>query len=449
MAGLDNLLQCPACMGNLQFQIENLECQACDYSSFLIDEIPWVFKDPESTKRTWTNRLSAHMFQLSEKAIMAEREAQDRARMKLSRERLQAMALSWRAQIDHLQSLLNPIGANAAAGAFPEQLVNSVLPEKQQAQTYQDNIFRDWAWESDENVAHKEFVASLHTPSGSDKVAVLGAGGSRLAYDLHKQWQPELMLAIEFNPLLLLAAKRIIRGDLVPLCEYPMSPRSKDCLAIEHTLQCKDPMASDSFQFLFADASAPPLKEKSFDVVITPWFLDILPQDAETVVQQINRILKPGGQWLYFGSYYFNSVNQALSYSKEELLHLGGRNGFQVGQQEEREVPYLQSPSSCQKRTEWVLGFAAEKVKDVKPQKDQVFRPDWIDDTSLPIPPRDQFTTLKLVNKLHFEVLSSVNGQISINDLSQLVSQKYKLPQGEALEAVQSFFIKLQEKSLF
>ncbi len=68
-------------------------------------------------------------------------------------------------------------------------------------------------------------LAALLRDEAPGKVLVLGAGAGRLAYDLHMRTTAALTAVLDFNPLLLIVAERVTRGDSLELYEFPLAPR--------------------------------------------------------------------------------------------------------------------------------------------------------------------------------------------------------------------------------
>ena len=61
---------------------------------------------------------------------------------------------------------------------------------------------------------------------------ILGAGACRLAYDIHMWLGTSRTVAVDFNPLLLLVAKRVMQGDELQLYEFPIAPKSIEDFAV-------------------------------------------------------------------------------------------------------------------------------------------------------------------------------------------------------------------------
>jgi len=62
----------------------------------------------------------------------------------------------------------------------------------------------------------------------------------------------------------------------------------------------------EEFHFVLADVLRAPFADHAFDTVVTPWLIDIVSDDLPVFAARINRLLKPGGRWLNFGSLAFD-----------------------------------------------------------------------------------------------------------------------------------------------
>jgi hypothetical protein len=65
-------------------------------------------------------------------------------------------------------------------------------------------------------------------------------------------------------------------------------------------------------------------------MALTPWLIDIVPQNLAESVRCVNRLLKKGGVWLNTGSLAFFHRNEAWCYGEEEALELIAAGGFEV-----------------------------------------------------------------------------------------------------------------------
>src|SRR5262249_27559414 len=137
---------------------------------------------------------------------------------------------------------------------------------------------------------------------------VPGAGGCRLAYDLHRLGPNAETVVIDIDPFLLTTAQRVIRGGTVTLREAnaevdELAQRMKVWNLHAH----HGPISDERFHFLLADGLHPPFESGKFDTIVTPWFIDVVPVDLRDFISELHRLLKPGGRWLNLGPLHYRS----------------------------------------------------------------------------------------------------------------------------------------------
>ncbi|MGI9258405.1 MAG: PqqD family peptide modification chaperone, partial [Gammaproteobacteria bacterium] len=279
------------------------------------------------------------------------------------------------------------------------------------------------------------------------KILTLGAGSCRLPYDLHRRHNPELSVAVDINPLLLLLASRVIHGETVPMYEFPVAPIDHKSFAVRRTCSAPLPIGKSrgSFHLLFADALNPPFRNGVFDTVVTPWVIDIIPQDLREFIPTLNRVLKKGGIWVNTGSLAFFHKDPSWCYSEEEVLELIKAAGFEILSSERRKLRYLQSPHSAHRRVENVLTFSARKTKTIGPRHHYEHLPQWILDTDEPIPEHFEFSVASSNHLLSAQVLAAINGKRTIDEIGKLLSKQYGLESNEAENAVRRILVELYE----
>src|SRR4029079_9655816 len=80
---------------------------------------------------------------------------------------------------------------------------------------------------------------------------------------------------------------------------------------------------TDRFHFLICDGVQPPLTSQTFDTVVTPWFIDIVPADLRNFITEVYRLLKPGGRWINFGPLrYRQDIPVTRRFSRDEIFDL-------------------------------------------------------------------------------------------------------------------------------
>ena len=229
--------------------------------------------------------------------------------------------------------------------------------------------------------------------------------------------------------------------------EFPIAPLNKDSFAVVQ--KCNAPAAIDeNMQFMFADGMNPPFKAHSFDTVLTPWFIDIVPQNFRDIVPRINHILKKGGLWINTGSLAFLHQDQTWCYSEEEVLELLGKNGFEISASNRMDIQYLASPNSANGRTETVFNFCAKKVKDAVVPPKYEYLPAWILETDKAVPKHSEYEIDSSKFLLQAQVLGAIDGNRSIEQIGELVAKQYGLSVNEATHAVRRIMVDYYEANL-
>ena len=444
---LVELLACPRCDQRLSAHGEALHCAGCRIDFPLVASIPWLFAEPDAALGEWRARLHYSLQR-------AERE-RDELRKTLSRGDLRALT---RARLEHLAHAVEDHGrrlaevlAPLAIGGYGASVethlaLRTRLPIDQGLTTYYPNLHRDWSWGEQENAASLEVVDSALGDAAAGRVLVLGAGSGRLAYDLHRQWTPSITVALDFNPLLMIAAQRIVRGERLELYEFPLAPRTAADVAVLRELAAPEP-APAAFHCVLADAHRPPFARGSFDTIVTPWLVDILPERFEVLCARINTLLAPGGRWLDFGSLSFHVPDAASRLSVEECAAVIEENGFAVPRVTEREIPYLCSPASRHGRRERVVAWRTDKTEDVKKVPRHEALPDWLVRGADPVPLLEPFRVQAVSTQIHAFIMALIDGRRSLKDIAKVLVDQRLMSEQEAEGAIRSFLIKMYEDS--
>ncbi|MGI9259871.1 MAG: hypothetical protein ACR2QQ_13635, partial [Gammaproteobacteria bacterium] len=189
--------------------------------------LPWLFPYPENAFLDWNARFNSFLqSNLSEQFRLNTALETGRTGV-LARKRLTSLYQAKEAQRAQILSLLEPLGLDSLENSEVACALYGALPKIQGLSSYYGNIFRDWAWENGENeelLGSVELALEHANRDQIGKVLTLGAGSCRLPYDLHRRHSPELSVAVDINPLLLLLASRVIQGETVPMYEFPVAP---------------------------------------------------------------------------------------------------------------------------------------------------------------------------------------------------------------------------------
>ena len=443
MTDLSALLACPRCGTAL----DDLTCKACRVTFPRLGGIPWLFADPGAALGDWKNRWElalAHMHA----DLSRVRQALDGDAVRAStRRRLEALAAGYSAQRGLLQTILEPL--SRAEGANLETLLalRTRLPGAHGILSYEANVHRDWCWGGEETAAAVDAVLTALGSLSPLRVLVLGAGAGRLAYDLHQRTTASVTVALDLNPLLACIGSRVSAGEPVELVEFPLAPCTPEGSAVLRVLRAPGP-SRPGLEFVLADALRAPFVSDAFDVVVTPWLLDVVEAGAAAVVQRVNHLLKDDGIWINQGSVAFEDPNPADRLTLEELLDLAGECGFADVAASEQRTPYMNCPDSRHGRMEAVVTLRGRKGASLGRSTRHDSLPDWIVQGRSPVPALPAFRTQALTTRMHAFIMTLIDGQRSLKDMARVLEEQNLMPRQEAEAALRGFLITMYEEAI-
>ncbi len=445
-AALLPLLACPACAAGLVAGARGLRCEGCGCRYPLVGHpdapVPWLADPIANVRAEWHARhagflaANAHERERLSTAIAAD------GTSRLARARLKTLLDGRRAQAKQVSTLLAPYLGGPSR--LPPALCAHKVPRHQGVLSYYDNVFRDWAWNTGEREALLDALTGvLPADSHAERVLTLGAGAGYFPAALHELLAPELSLALDLNPLLVAVGSAMCRGETLTLTEFPLSPRDASSGAVSQGLAAPGAV---NVCWLLADALRAPLRDASFDLVVTPWLIDILPEDLRTFLPRLNRLLPPGGMWLNSGTLSFFHEHAGWCYSEGELMELIRESGFKLHESSWRTVSYLHSPWSHHGRREGVLSFCAEKVEEVAVPAPFELLPDYLLDPGKPVASTPRLERLATEHLFKAQVLTTIDGTRCLNDIGAAVAAHYDLPLTESVLAAQRLLAELTEE---
>ncbi|HEX2658393.1 MAG TPA: methyltransferase domain-containing protein, partial [Polyangia bacterium] len=283
--------------------------------------------------------------------------------------RLHALA---RAVAEQVADVAAMVGTALEGPLLPEE--GDALPRG--AGDYLPLLCRDWAWRhspsddqtnghDDENARSVAAIQDVTSGAPLGRTLVLGAGGCRLAYDLHRQCGAHELAAVDIDPFLLIPAAAIIRGTPFTLTETSVNaPDVEPAGRVWPLAAPTGPIPPEALHFFLADGTAPPFLDETFDTVVTPWFIDQVPTDLTDLLGRIHRLLVPGGRWINHGPliYRGEALPIARWYTREELFELAQAKGFRPGRWTRASQAHLLSPLTGRGLIENVLTFTMERA---------------------------------------------------------------------------------------
>jgi len=443
------LFACPRCDQHpLETGADTWQCPACRTSFPLLDGVPALFAEPAATLGEWRNRLHLQLVQLEQHAALIGRRLGSDDLLPTTRQRLELLQ---EASLDHrrrLAALLAPLTPEQQIASHETHLaLRTRLPADQGLTTYYSNIHRDWAWGEAENQASLALVLEALGDEPPGPTLVLGAGAGRLAFDLHQASGSELLVALDFNPLLMLLLNRLARGESVSLWEFPLAPRYLADSAVLRELRAPQ-AATAGLMPVLADAHRPPFAPGSFSTIVTPWVVDILPEELALQARRINRLLAAGGRWINFGSLAFSFADPARCLSVEEALAVVAAEGFGPPQTQEAEIPYMCSPASRHGRREQVLLWKAVKNAEAAAPERHRALPDWLVTGREPVPLLSAFESQLMSTRIHLFIMGLVDGRRTLKEMAALLEEQRLMTREEAEPAIRGFLLRMYEDSL-
>lgn len=417
-----------------------------------IGGVPWLFPDPRFVLANWRERIDFFLEMRSQEIEELKGSIKSTA-SPLTKARLEALRQSKITQLELLKKVLDPIKPGTKLSLPKKQAFGYRLPFNQGLLGYFPNLARDWAIGANnfetENITLLEAVLAV-TPAATKtsmatsnlKIAVLGCGAGRLPYDIAKMYSNCQVMAVDINPLLLLAAQQINSGAKLKGIYPTVSPKDRMQPALELELAAPKGPATN-LEFVFADVYALPFLPASFDVVITPWLVDILPRQFSQLTASIAQITKPEGIWINCGAWAFNFQNEEDNLSLAEAEEVGSQSGWNPLTSQLIETAYLQTEIDSHRRFETMTAFAWQRSGTPVTYDSRARLSDkieWLTNPSLPIPRLPAFAqSIESLSTMTW-VLSQVDGKRTLTDLIATLSQQSGLDQDAARDALESFF---------
>ncbi|HEY9181964.1 MAG TPA: hypothetical protein VIQ99_02120, partial [Gammaproteobacteria bacterium] len=234
---LRDLIACPRCDRPLESAGVAWRCAGCRVDFAPVGDIPWLFAEPNAALGEWRGRLHFSLQRIERERLELETALAAPELRPATRARIEALQRATADQAARLRSLLAPLEIERHSAPVEAYLaLRTRLPPDQGLTTYYPNIHRDWCWGDAENDASFDLLEHALRAAAPGRALVLGAGAGRLAYDFHQRTAASVTVALDFNPLLALVAKRVSAGERVELYEFPLAPRNPLEHAVLRTL---------------------------------------------------------------------------------------------------------------------------------------------------------------------------------------------------------------------
>jgi SAM-dependent methyltransferase len=376
-----------------------------------------LLPDPSAYLASYARQLAVFERQASLTVQLIAEQSRDPDLLPQARQRSAQMIDAVNGQVADIRAIVGPLLPPAGETISEREAASAETRWPLQHIHY---LYRDWGWRpepDDENARVLALVRAVAADRPLGRVLVLGAGACRLAYDLHRAGASDTTV-VDLDPLLLAAAQTVIRGGRVQLREANAEIDERDRVCRVWTLEAPNgPIADGRFHFAIADALDPPFEPHSFDAVVTPWFIDVVPQDLRDFIGTIVGLLAPGGRWIDVGPLRYPPARPVpLRFTREEVFELAGMAGFRVDGWRSESLPYLVSKLSARGKVEWVLAFAATYTG--QPASVAAGLPPWLVFGHVPIPAAAPQAAAAEPDPLRRAVLAALDGRRTLNDVT-------------------------------
>jgi hypothetical protein len=143
----------------------------------------------------------------------------------------------------------------------------------------------------------------------------------------------------------------------------------------------------------------------------------------------------------------FSAPAKASSFTEPEAKEALKLMGFEVVTWGQSKTNYLNSPLEPQARSEKLHCWKSKKIKGVPKPPGYSYVPSWMTDRNEAIPANEHWQQNAQFDILSSQIILSVNGENTLNDIVQLVSENLKVSTDEAENFVITVFSRLFESS--
>jgi ubiquinone/menaquinone biosynthesis C-methylase UbiE len=420
---IENLLFCPSSKEKISLKDGELFSQSTSYPLF--NKIPWLFKDPEYHFLQWGTKIESYIKE--EEIYIKHLQAMTNLNEnKLTRKRMTKIQEAKSKNLKVISKTLEQFRGH-------QQI--ALTASTQQIHSYFQLIFRDWSWDSEENDKYFAFVKEK-MPKDAKNVLILGCGPGRLSYDLATYFTATNFISIDHNPFLLLTAQKIFEGEEVKLSDYTNYPKNIESTSKTYKIK-REENNIDNHQFVLGSFPDLPFKDQTFDMIIAPWFFDILDLKYFESVNHALKYLKPNGTFAMFGpnNVHKNYLMDQLTSEEiqEELTPFFDESSMKV-----ETLQYLKNPLSSQNRIEDVMFFSgiSPKVKDLAlntPTKPTMIHFD------------PTFEHHKAINQTFFNILKHIDQDMTLEELGKKLVQEFGFKESEAIYYAKNFIQKISQ----
>jgi SAM-dependent methyltransferase/uncharacterized protein YbaR (Trm112 family) len=409
---------CPRCRSSLDVSRTAIACSGCAQVYPRLAAIPVLLSDPETYVRSVRRQIGLVETHAAKTIEAIRQQLQISDLLPSTRARCQALISAVRDQAKDILEILRPL-----VGGPEPAIASTELPAPLQ---YIHYLYRDWGWNDEPDGENQRALLALKSVLDGHAIGrmlVVGGGACRLAYDLHRLAPDCETVVVDIDAFLLAAAQQVIRGATLIVREANAEVHELGAVVKDWQLRARHGrLDEERFHILIADGLAAPFAPESFDTVVTPWFIDVVPPDLRNFISEVHRLLRPGGRWLNLGPLRYRAdIPVTRRFTREELFDLAGRAGFHIEKAQAEAMPYLVSKLNGRGKVEWVLSFSASKL-EAPAATAMEGPPPWLLFPHIPVPLFEGLTTFQTDDPAEQIVAAAIDGKNTLDDIASILA---------------------------
>jgi len=327
MTSSDKILACPKCESSLTLSDANerLICLACNSHYPILNGLATFFEEPKQAIAIAYLNLYQSCIQLKKKADDIESNLKDSTRKR-------SLLRLLKAYRDN-QAMFERWAKDIETSVSAQALLQAQTAQNRSIYGYGfDYLIRDWGdldfAQNDRANISEGIKTSITYLNQHEQALVLGMGTGRWGLEIADSF--EQVMAIDNSYGQIMHYHELLRTNL-DFWQIETKNRlfSQDMVQKVHAnIPNELKRNSDNVEYYWADATNCPFIANSFDCIFSIYFSDVIP--LPKLVNEVKRLLKPGGNLVHYGPLHYHFENVEHHYSYDEFIAFFENQGFRV-----------------------------------------------------------------------------------------------------------------------